>query len=195
MKYSGLLSASRDWFDENDTEAMNILDNMHTSHIARINDNNSQLKATSYRHYKQQAQARLLAMKEAWWSDTVSESQQASDQKDAKRFYDGLKAVYGNQSCGTTPIMSADGTTRITNRSEILNRWAEHFHDVLTRPSTISLAALDEVTQHPIIHELEARPNIAETTQAIKKLTSGKAAGSDAIAVEIYKHGGINITK
>ena len=82
-----------------------------------------------------------------------------------------------------------------TDRSEILKRWAEHFNDVLTRPSTILLAAFDEVTQHPIIHELEARPNIAETTQAIKKLTSGKAAGSEAIAAEIYKHGGINLTK
>ena len=64
-------------------------------------------------------------------------------------------------------------------------RWAEHFNDVLNRPSTISLTAFDEVTQHPIIHELEAHPNITETTQAIMELTSGKAAGSDAIAAEI----------
>ena len=127
-------------------------------------------------------------MKEAWWSDRASEIQQASDQKDAKRFYDGLKAVYGNQLW--EPGMSADGTTRITDRSEILKRWPEHFNDVLSQPSIISLA-----TQHPIIHEIEARPNIAETTQAIKKLTSGKAAGSDAITAEIYKHGGINLTK
>ena len=91
--------------------------------------------------------------------------------------------------------MSADGTTRITDRSEILKIWAEHFNDVLNRPSTISLAAFDEVKQHPIIHEIEVRPNISETTQAIKKLTSGKAAGSDAIAADIYKHGGINLTK
>ena len=46
-----------------------------------------------YLHDKQQAQARLHAMKEAWWSDRASEIQQASDQKDAKCFYDGLKAV------------------------------------------------------------------------------------------------------
>ena len=83
-------------------------------------------------------------MKEAWWSDRVSEIQQASDQKDAKRFYDGLKAVYGNQSCGATPLMGADGTTRITDRSEILIRWAEHFNDVLNRLSTILLAAFGE---------------------------------------------------
>ena len=72
--------------------------------------------------------------------------QQVSDQKGAKRFYDGLKAVYGNQSCGATPLTSADGRTRITDRSEILKRWAEHFNDVLNRPSTISLAAVDKVT-------------------------------------------------
>ena len=91
--------------------------------------------------------------------------------------------------------MNADGTIRFTDRSEILKRWAEHFNNVLSQPSIISLAALDETTQHPIIHQLEARPNIAETTQAIKKLTSGKAAGSDAITPEIYKHGGINLIK
>ena len=105
---------------------------------------------------------------EAWWSDRASEIQQAFDQRNAKRFYDGHKAVYWNQSCGATPLTSADGTTRITDRSEILRRWAEHFDDVLNRPSIISLAALDEVAQLPIIHQLEARPSIAETTQAMK---------------------------
>ena len=106
-----------------------------------------------------------------------------------------MKAIYRNQSCGATRLMRADGTTRFTDRSEILKRWAEHFNDMLNQPSTISLAALDDITQHPIIHELEARPNIVETTQAVKKLISGKAAGSDAIAAEIYKEGGINLTK
>ena len=133
MNYSVLPSASRDWFDKNDTEAMNILDNMNTSHLAWIK--NSPSKATSYRHYKQQAQARLHATKEAWWSDRASEIQQAFDQKDAKRFYDGLKAVYGNQSCWATPLVNADGTTGITDRSEILKRWAEHFNDLLSQSS------------------------------------------------------------
>ena len=95
----------------------------------------------------------------------------------------------------TTHECRLNNTYYVLDRSEILKRWAEHFNDVLNRPSAISLATLDEVTQHPIIHELEARPNIAETTQALKKLRSGKAAGSDAIAAEIYKHGGINLTK
>ena len=43
--------------------------------------------------------------------------------------------------------MSADGTTRITDRSEILKRRSEHFNDVLNLQPTISLAALDEATR------------------------------------------------
>ena len=42
--------------------------------------------------------------------------------------------------------------------------------------------------------ELAQRPTLDETTAAIKKLSSGKAAGPDAIAAEIYKYGGINLT-
>ena len=91
MKYSVLPSTSTETGSTNMT--MNILDNMHTSHLAWINNKNLPSKATSYLPDKQQAQARLHAMKEAWWSDRASEIQQASDQKDAKCFYDGLKAV------------------------------------------------------------------------------------------------------
>ena len=64
--------------------------------------------------------------------------------------------------------MNADGTTRFTDRSEILKRWAEHFNDVLSQPSIISLAALDKATQHTIIHQLEARPN--ERNWQVEKL-------------------------
>ena len=39
-----------------------------------------------------------------------------------------------------------------------VKRWAEQVNDVLDRPSPIPLVALDEVTKHPIIHKLEARP-------------------------------------
>ena len=86
-------------------------------------------------------------MKEAWWSDRASEIQQASDQKDAKRFYDGFKAVYGNHLCGEAPLMSADGTTRITDRSEILKRCAEHFNDVLNQ--TINHLIGNTTSNHP----------------------------------------------
>ena len=43
--------------------------------------------------------------------------------------------------------------------------------------------------------ELAYRPTLDETTAAIKQLPIGKAAGPDGIAAEIYKCGGINLTR
>ena len=42
---------------------------------------------------------------------------------------------------------------------------------------------------------LDEFPNVAETVKAIKLLSFGKAAGSDAIPAEIYKAGGNPVAK
>ena len=97
--------------------------------------------------------------------------------------------------CYSSSILSADAETRLTEPSRTLERWAEHFSDVLNRPSIISQAAIDNRAQRPLMDELAYRPTLDEITAAIKKLSSEKAAGPDAIAAEIYKYGGINLTK
>ena len=55
-----------------------------------------------------------------------------------KRFYDSLKCVYGPPTSGSSPMLSADGATLITDKKEIVERWAEHFSNVLNRPSSIN---------------------------------------------------------
>ena len=183
----------RDWFDENDVEEATILRKMHESHLQWINDRESAAKADTYRHHKQSAQGGLRAMKEQWWSDRATELQGAADRKNANLFYDGLKAIYGPHANGSSSILSAGAETRLTEPSRILERWAEHFSDVLNRLSTISQAATDNIAQRPLMNELAQRPTLDETTAAIKRLSSGKAAGPDAIDAEVYKYGGINI--
>ena len=130
----------------------------HESHLQWINDRESAAKADTYRHHKQSAQARLRAMKEQWWSDRATELQEAADRKNAKLFYDGLKAIYGPQANGSSSILSAGPETRLTEPSRILKRWAEHFSDVLNWPSTISQAAIENIAQRPLMDELVRRP-------------------------------------
>ena len=55
-----------------------------------------------------------------------------------RRFYDALKCLYGPQSSKNTPILSADGSKLITDKKEILKRWAEYFNGILNRPSKIN---------------------------------------------------------
>ena len=83
-------------------------------------------------------------MQDSWLSKTADEIQSFADRKDM--FLDALKTVYGPQSSGTTPLLSADATSLLTNKEAILKRWAEYFDGVLNRISSIN----DEAINRPI---------------------------------------------
>nr|VZI20885.1 unnamed protein product [Spirometra erinaceieuropaei] len=91
---------------------------------------------------------------------------------------------------GTAPLLSADGSTPLTEKTQILQRWAEHFRGVLNCPSTISDAAIACLPQVVTNLELDLPPSLSETIRAMQQHSSGKAPATDAIPAEVYKHGG-----
>ncbi|BHF59777.1 hypothetical protein SprV_0100273800 [Sparganum proliferum] len=99
-------------------------------------------------------------------------------------------AVYGPPTKGTAPLLSADGSAPLTEKTQILQRWAEHFRGVLNRPSTISDAAIARLPQVETNVALDLPPSLQETIRALQQLSRGKTPGSDAIPAEVYKHGG-----
>ena len=112
-----------------------------------------------------------------------------------KKFFHALKTIYGPQSSGTTPLLSADRTSLLTDKEAILKRWAEHFDGVLNRPSSINDEAINRLPQvecNPLLDEL---PTVSETVKAIKLLSFGKVTGSDAIPAESYKAGGLQVAE
>ena len=137
-----------------------------------------------------ESEARTAVLQDSWLRKKADEIQSFADRKDMKKFFDALKTVYGPQSSGTTPLLSADGTSLLTVKEAILKRWAEHFDGVLNRLSSINDEAINRLPQvecNPLLDEL---PTVSETMKAIKLLSSGKAPESDAIPAEIYKAGG-----
>ena len=128
-------------------------------------------------------------MQDSWLSKKADEIQSFADRKDMK-FFDALKTVYGPQSSGTTPFLSADGTSILTDKEAVLKRCPEHFDGVLNRPSSINDEAINRLPQVECNPLLDEFPTISETVKAIKLLSSGKAPVSDAIPAETYKAGG-----
>ena len=106
------------------------------------------------------------------------------------KFFAALKTVYGLQSSGTIPLLSADGTSLLIDKEAILTRWAEHFDNVLNRPSSSNYKGINRLPQVECNPLLEKTPTVSETVKAIKSLSSGKAQGSDAVPAEKYKLGG-----
>ena len=64
-----------------------------------------------------------------------------------KKFHDALKTIYGPKSSGATPLLSADGSTLLTDKDAILKKWAEHFNSVLNCPSSVNDNAINRLPQ------------------------------------------------
>ncbi|XP_063594922.1 craniofacial development protein 2-like [Penaeus indicus] len=123
----------------------------------------------------------------------ADEIQGYADRHDIKRFYDALKAVYGPQSTGSSPLLSADGSTLLTDKKQILQRWAEHFHSMLNRLVGTNDEAVARLPQLATNQELDTPPTQEEVNKAIKQMTSGKAPGPDTILAEVFKMDGESI--
>ncbi|BHF69306.1 hypothetical protein SprV_0301235000 [Sparganum proliferum] len=116
---------------------------------------------------------RLREMQDAWTARKAKEIQGYADCNEWKNYFSVIKAVYGPPTKGTAPLLSTGGSTLLTEKKQILQKWAEHFQGVLNRPSTISDAAI-----------------VRRSQAGVQQLPNRKALGPDAISAEIYKHGG-----
>ena len=122
------------WFNENDTAAIQLLDRLLCAHLDYVNDKTFSSKKDNY-HVRQVTQVMLCNMKDQWWLDRAEDLQAASDRHDMKAFYDGLKVVYGPLSKGSTPLYSADGEPLIRDEGHILACCVELFEHILNRES------------------------------------------------------------
>ena len=62
-----------------------------------------------------------------------------------KKFHDALKTIYGPKSSGATRLLSAHGSTFLTDKDATLERWAVHFNSVLNRPSSANDNAINRL--------------------------------------------------
>ena len=99
----------QDWFDENDKEIQGLLEEKHQKHMAYLRNTSSVSNKTAYSNICKIVQTRLRDLQDSWLSKRADKIQSFADRKDKKKFSDALKTIYGPQSSGTTPLLSADG--------------------------------------------------------------------------------------
>nr|VZI47252.1 unnamed protein product [Spirometra erinaceieuropaei] len=163
----------QDWFDDNDAAIRNLLAEMNRLHKAYVDHPIDANKAAFYRS-RRHLQKRLREMQDAWTA----------------RKAEHIQAVYGPPTKCTAPLLSVDGNILLTEKTQILQRWADHFRSVLNRPSAISDDAIARLPQVETNVDLDLPPSLQETIRAVQQTSRGKSPGSDAIPAEIYKHGG-----
>ena len=115
-------------------------------HKAYLSDISSVSSTTAYSNICKTVQTRLRDMQDSWLSKKADEIQSFADRKDMKKFFDALKTIYGPQSSGTTPLLSADGISLLPDKKAFLKRRTEHFDGVLNWPSSINDKAINRLT-------------------------------------------------
>ena len=183
----------QDWFDENITEIQKFLDVKYQAHQAYQNDTSSQSKKYVYHAVVCKAQLHLRKLQDEWLSQKADKIQSYTDSHNWKQFYGALKVVYGPHSSGSSPVLSADGSTLPIDKAKILGRWAENFNNVLNHPSSISEEAIAHLPQVVINTNLDDSPTVKEVRRAGKVLSTSKALGSNSITGKLYILSGLNL--
>nr|VZI52197.1 unnamed protein product [Spirometra erinaceieuropaei] len=157
----------QDWFDHNDAVISNLLaekNRLHKAYVVHPTDENKASLNRSRRHL----QRRLREMQDAWTARKAEEIQGYAERNEWKNFFSATKAVYGPSTNGTAPILSADGSTLLTEKTQILQRWTEHVRGVLNRPSAISNAAIVRLPQVETNVDLDLPRSLQETIRAVQ---------------------------
>ena len=114
------------------------------------------------------------------------ELEHAAENRDTAKVYKVVKDLSGRRMNQEKPVKDKQGNT-ITKLEDQLNRWREHFQEILNRrppedPPTFPMANEElEISTEQI--------SKAEIRRALKKMKSGKAAGIDNIPPEAWKAG------
>ena len=61
------------------------------------------------------------------WTGLAEKTQRYADMGDMRAFYEVLKAVFGPSHQIQAPLRSWDGSTLLTDKEAILQRWSERF--------------------------------------------------------------------
>ena len=179
-----------DWFDENNEEITKLADETRKALIDHLNNPTSEPKRQKHRQLKAEVQRSTRRMKNEWWMNKSNEMQGYADRNDMKNFFSTARALYGPSSLGSAPLRNKDGTRILKSEIEILNRWREHFQELLNRDPVIDESAINEIPQQPIDETLDEIPTLDEVKSAIFSLKNNKAPGIDGLPAEVFKAGG-----
>ena len=113
-------------------------------------------------------QLKLRQMHDSWLRNEAYEIQGYADRNDMKKFFNGLKEIYGPTTSGSAPFLSADDSALVTEKDKILEGWVQPFGSVLNRPSN------DLLSQVPKNETFDALPTFEEIQKAFRLLSSGK---------------------
>lgn len=176
----------RDWFDEQRDDIQDLLKEKNRAHDDCLANPSSVAKRKRWQELRGHSQAKLRQLEDQWWQARAREIQRYADANEMNHFYDAVKQVTGPTDRSLTPVKSTEGVL-LQNKEEILERWAQHFRELLNTRRPCNMDVLNELPVLPVEHAMELPPTERETLEALNSLKSNKSPGPDGIPSELLK--------
>ena len=173
----------QDWFNTNDKGIINFIKDKQKAYLSWQNNRSSTSICDHFKHLQNLTQATPHKMQNEWWERKVEEVEHFADTKFQNFF--STKKEPSKQN--TTPLLSADGMILLKKKKNINDQWREHYSGLLSRPSTVDPAVLDQIPQKLTMNSIDLPPTIEEVEKAINQSSCNKVPRMDRISVEIYK--------
>ena len=143
---------------------------------------------TAYKNKDREVKKSVRSDRKKWISDLAQRAEKAANTGNMKELYDITRMLANKKNIQSRPVRSKDGNI-LTSEEAKLNRWREHFIEILNRVECEE--DIQEREEDDEIRGIDGNvissepPSKKEINIAIKQLRSGKAPGIDNIAPEL----------
>ena len=159
-----------------------IHDKIHCTKSERIK---SKLRV-EYKVKDREVKRRAKEDKRAWLEQLGNEAEKYAENGRNRELYQTAKKITNKRQRQVAAIKNKRGET-IKDKNARLERWAEHFEEVLVREAPVNPIEENEVEEDEIREMDTTEIREAEVREALKKTNSGKTPGIDGIPAELYK--------
>ncbi|KAI8433746.1 hypothetical protein MSG28_015725 [Choristoneura fumiferana] len=179
---------NEDWFDQNDVILMTAL-KKHRD-LLRCSTNDHQLRTDEIKKSGFELRKLTRELKDRWWLQKAERIQWLSDTNQLGAFYEEVHRLTGAHQRNHVPLKAKDGTTKLTDKRDVLVRWAEHFETLLNVDRVADLGHINSIPPLQGHKALDEPPTLAEVVKAITGQKNKKAVGVDNIPGELLRYGG-----
>ena len=168
------------WISQNTINLMNERQELRK----KVLDTENEADKASYNRLSKAIKKSAQRDKRSYTEELATKAENAARQNRMKEVYDITRKLTGKFNKSSSHIRDKQGNLLKTDEDN-LNRWAEHFNDILNVPS--SEEEVDIPPSEDTLDILTEPPSLQEIKEALKTLKNNKAAGPDNIPAEVLK--------
>uniref|UniRef100_A0A8D9ADY8 Craniofacial development protein 2 n=1 Tax=Cacopsylla melanoneura TaxID=428564 RepID=A0A8D9ADY8_9HEMI len=127
------------------------------------------------------------ADKRKWAEDLATKAQEAEREGDIRELYKITKTLSNRKIKQQKPVKNSEGNL-IIEEAEQLERWREHFEEILNQHSTTQITDVENSSLETVDQNISVGPPTKqEIVNAIRELKNSKAPGNDNLPPEVFK--------